>query len=93
MNRNERMTEILGGRLIDHGCELDVEPLRFMLIETSTCGGEAWITTFDSVDLAAAYHDGQEYRPDWDIEALHDLDYGDRFEAVTTTHWRRIGAP
>lgn len=75
----------------DHEIDSDdgvVEGQRFLLIERSVYGGDAYLTTHGSAEDAAAYHDGQENPEDWPIRALWDLATGVEFcsESHTTFH-------
>lgn len=65
------------------------EPIdRFVLVEASISGNpERYITTHESPEDAAAYHDGQDHPEEWAIEVLVDLDTGARLSPNTVTTW------
>lgn len=67
-------TEIDDVEALD-GCMSD-EPERWLLIEHGTggYGNRRWFTTHATALAARLYHQHQEYREDWAIAALLDLD-------------------
>lgn len=56
----------------------DLAARPFVMRESSRYG-QTWITLWPSPEEAAAYHFGQEYAEDWEIDELFDLRNGDRF--------------
>lgn len=60
--------------VLDDGCELEAEPDRYALIETSETTGLAWLSTHKSPQDAEHYNRNQEYAEDWWVDAIIDLD-------------------
>jgi hypothetical protein len=62
------------------------EPRQYLLVEKNhgraAYAQSHFLTTHDSLDEAAAYHLGQEYREDWQIVFAVDLDTDARLTAV-----------
>lgn len=66
-------------------------PERFMLLERNSRNTPAfYITTHATAEAAGNYHYGQETN-DYFIEALVDLDTGDRYEVEVRTVVTKIG--
>jgi hypothetical protein len=69
-----------------------LNPDRYLLVEKNV-GSAAdeqshYFTTHPSLDEAWAYHDGQEYREDWEVTLAVDLDTGTRYvPGRTTVEW------
>lgn len=79
---------ITEARAKDHlGWDNDDDRLRYMLLEENFYDKSAFVTTFDTPEEAAVYHDGQEYPEDWRIVALVDTQTGEEYYPVTTTTW------
>lgn len=75
------------GANLHDGCELDDEPDRFLLIQTSTYDSSLWIETFPNDSSAIdGYINSEEYPGDWTTTALIDLDTGRAYDPVETTH-------
>ena len=60
---------------------------RYLLVEQSRFDGTFYLTSHDSRDAAATYHDSQENPDDWPIHQLVDLKTGVVIPHVTTTTW------
>lgn len=56
----------------------------FLLAENNVrgCNPPHWYSTHDTPAEAGAYHVTQEYREDWDVIGLWNLDTGERFDPV-----------
>lgn len=93
MTRLERFREVVNSHTLGDSASLpdDDEVQQFCMIEVNTRDLTAWISTYPDPAEAAREHDSQEYPGDFDIEALIDLDTGDRYVAVTTTTFVRPG--
>ena len=58
---------------------------RFLLVERNLKDSPPfWVTTHDTPEEASAYHHGQEYAHDWQVETLVDLDTGRHWVATET---------
>lgn len=89
-HRKDRKAEALDGLKVyeDVDAENGADPSRFLLIEVSRFDSTVFVTSWDSVEDALAYHDGNEYPEDWPIHRIVDLDEGVEYDAtdlVTTT--------
>lgn len=58
---------------------------RFILVECNRHGGQYWLTSHDTMEDAAKYHDEQEYPEDFAIEDLYDTQTGLHHYAVPHT--------
>jgi hypothetical protein len=64
---------------------------RYVMVERNLRYGRGyWLSQFDSPDEAGAYHLGQEYREDWDLIKLVDLDTGKEWEPEFRVIWSRM---
>lgn len=88
--RLERFAAVIDGETIYNADELPEIPDRFLLVERSRYDASIFVTSWETADHAAEYHDGQEEPDDWPILLLVDLDSGDRFEPTTTTSWAKV---
>jgi hypothetical protein len=71
------------------GCDREelianVKPGDYLLVESSTRGGGAFLTLHDSADDAASYNVDQEYPDDWEFVEVVALNNGARFAQHTT---------
>lgn len=86
--RRQRALKAIDGRPIYSACDGALDDLaRWLLIERSVYDGELYLTSHNSPDEAADYHDFQEYVDDWIVDALVDLDTGTTRMASTQTTW------
>lgn len=86
MTRADRFVEIIGLRSYDgDGSRPDDKLGRYLLVEESRFDNSLYVTSHDALDLAGSYRDCQEEPEDWIVEALYDLDTGDRYYADVTT--------
>lgn len=65
---------------------------RYLLVENNRRNSGYWLSSHDSPEAAAYYHDGQEHPADWTVVVLLDLHTGDRYQAVPSTSWLQIGS-
>lgn len=92
MTRKDRIAAIVAevgviGPDTDTGiADIDDPPKQYLLVEKNhgraAYAQSHFLTTHDSLDQAAAYHLGQEYREDWQIVFAVDLDTDARLTAV-----------
>lgn len=78
MTRQERLRDFIARYpMHDPGSEPEADG-RWLLIERNVSHGTPpyWLTTHDTPEAAADYHDGQEYVEDWTLVKLVDLDTG-----------------
>lgn len=93
--RHQRAREVIGERGVNESSDYIPEFFsvatddlaRWLLIERSVHDGSLYLTTHDSPQDAAAYHESQECPDYWDVDALIDLDTGTSLRPVTTTTW------
>jgi hypothetical protein len=97
MTRAERLAELVAkyppqdpGALPDDVGEGEPEH-RFLLVERTHYDGLHYLTTHETPEDAADYHDGQEYPDDWSIVELIDLDTGRTFDAEPHTRFTSAG--
>jgi len=70
-----------------------VKPGDYLLVESSTRGGGAFLTLHDSADDAASYNVDQEYPDDWEFVEVVALNTGARFAQHTTASAVAAPAP
>lgn len=58
----------------------------YILIEENVRGGY-WLTSFDTPERAADYHDNQEYGEEWTIVELVNVETGESLSPSTETTW------
>jgi hypothetical protein len=70
---------------------------RYLLVEVSRFDGTLLLSSHNSPEVAAAYHDGQDEPADWPVLELIDLEAGEAVPHVTeVTHqttFTPIGTP
>lgn len=92
MTRGERYEELIAGLdFEDPGATPHVtKVLKYLLIEISRYDGNAWVTDYATLAEAAEYRDTQEYPEDWNVEALYDLDTGEKYWPTVKTSWEKV---
>ena len=70
-----------------HDRELADPSGRYLLVEVSRFDGTLFLSSHESPEAAAAYHDGQDEPGDWPVHKLIDLEAGEAVPHVTeVTH-------
>ncbi len=83
-DREQRIREVMREHTGDESWDGDLcdevpgDHKRWLLVEnnrgSAASSQPVWLSTHDSPERARAYHDGQEYRADWEPKFLVDLD-------------------
>lgn len=63
---------------------------RYLLVEENRTLKGFWLSSHDSPETAADYHDSQERVANWPVLVLVDLRTGDRYQAVPSTSWLQV---